>query len=231
MHSTTRLVCKPPTGQGAVCQEARRSGRWPKARSEDGGTEMKIRFFKQPADFRKWLEKHHGTARELVVGFYKKGSGKPSITWPESVDEALCFGWIDGVRRRIDDVSYTIRFTPRKPISTWSAVNIKRVRVLAGEGRMQPSGSKAFDARRANRSGIYSYEQRPGGFDDPYRSRLRRKPIAWAFFDAQPPSYKRAAIWWVVSAKKEETRLRRLEKLIQHSAAGETIPQFTRRKP
>ena len=165
------------------------------------------------------------------MGFYKRGSGEPSITWPESVDEALCFGWIDGVRRRIDDISYTIRFTPRKPGSTWSAINTKRVRSLTEEGRMRSAGLTAFEARRPNKSGIYSYEQRPEGLVPPYADMLAKNPAAKKFFDAQAPSYRRAATWWVISAKKEETRLQRAGTLIGLSAKGAWIPQFLRKPP
>jgi uncharacterized protein YdeI (YjbR/CyaY-like superfamily) len=189
---------------------------------------LKAKFFKTPLDFRKWLAAHHAKTTELLVGFYKKDSGKPSITWPESVDEALCFGWIDGIRRRIDDESYSIRFTPRKTSSTWSAVNIARVKELSREGRMAPAGDKAFAARKENRSGIYSYEQRSADLVAPYAGKLRRNKAAAKFFASQPPSYRKAANWWVVSAKQEATRLSRLEKLIALSAAGQTIPQFTR---
>jgi len=191
---------------------------------------MKVTFFKSPSDLRKWLEAHHATAQELWVGYYKKNSGKPSITWPESVDEALCFGWIDGVRKSVDEISYTIRFTPRKPRSIWSTVNIKRARELADQGRMRPAGLKAFQAREENRSGVYSYEQRPPELDGPYAQKLMRNKAAWDFFQAQPPSYRKAAAWWVISAKKEETRLKRLDKLIDDSAQGRTIPPFTRKK-
>jgi uncharacterized protein YdeI (YjbR/CyaY-like superfamily) len=190
---------------------------------------MQPKFFKSSSDFRKWLAAHHANAKELLVGFYKKGTGKLSITWPESVDEALCFGWIDGIRRRIDDDSYSIRFTPRKTSSTWSSVNIRRAQELIREGRVTPAGQKAFDARKENRSGIYSYEQRSAELVEPYASTLRRNKAATKFFASQPPSYRKAANWWVVSAKKEETRLKRLELLIKHSAAGQPIPQFTRR--
>jgi len=188
---------------------------------------MKPRFFKSPADFRRWLEARHTSAPELWVGFYKKDSGKPSITWPQSVDEALCYGWIDGIRKSIDEVSYMIRFTPRKSRSIWSAVNIKRAGELVEEGLMHPAGLKAFGVREENRSGIYSYEQRSPELSDEYGKRLKKSPVAWKFFQAQPPSYRKAANWWVTSAKKEETRLKRLDKLIQHSARGERIPQFT----
>jgi uncharacterized protein YdeI (YjbR/CyaY-like superfamily) len=187
---------------------------------------MKPKFFKNSSDFRKWLEANHASATELWVGFYKKDSGKPSLTWPGSVDQALCFGWIDGIRKSIDEVSYKIRFTPRKARSIWSAVNIKRAQELSYEGLMQPAGLKAYEAREENRSGIYSYEQRGPELPDQYRKILKKNPHACKFFDAQPASYRKAANWWVVSAKQEETRLRRLDKLIQHSAAEERIPQF-----
>lgn len=190
---------------------------------------MKPTFFATPADFRKWLEEHHETAKELLVGFHKKDSGKPSITWPESVDQALCFGWIDGVRRRIDEEAYSIRFTPRKPRSIWSAVNIKRAQELIEEGLMKPAGLRAFEARTENRSGVYSYENRRDVLDEPYASRLRENAAAAEFFESRPASYRKAAIWWVVSAKKEETRLKRLGELIDYSAKGQTIPAFTRR--
>ena len=190
---------------------------------------MEIKFFRSPADFRKWLEKHHATERELWVGFYKKDSGKPSITWPESVDEALCFGWIDGIRKSVDDTSYIIRFTPRRPRSIWSAVNIKRATELTRQGKMQPAGQKAFEARTENRSGIYAYEQRKPEFDEPYRKILEQNKAAWEFFEAQTPSYRKAVSWWVLSAKKEETRLKRLEKLVEDSTRSQTIPQLTRK--
>jgi uncharacterized protein YdeI (YjbR/CyaY-like superfamily) len=188
---------------------------------------LTIRFFKSPSDFRKWLETNHARAAELWVGFYKKDSGKPSITWPQSVDEALCFGWIDGIRKSIDDVSYKIRFTPRRPRSIWSAVNIKRAQELIEQRLMRPAGLKAFQAREEYRSGIYSYEQRPPELPDPYGRQLKENSAAWKFFQAQTPSYRRAATWWVVSAKREETRLKRLNKLMDDSANGRSISQFT----
>jgi uncharacterized protein YdeI (YjbR/CyaY-like superfamily) len=190
---------------------------------------MKPAFFRSALAFRKWLQRQYGAKQELLVGFYKTDSGKPSITWPESVDEALCFGWIDGVRKRVDDVSYTIRFTPRKPTSIWSSVNIKRAEALMEQGRMAPSGLHAFTARRANKSGIYSYEQRPGELVEPYAGMLANSTAAHEFFAQQAPSYRRAAVWWVISAKKEETRLKRAQTLIKLSGNGKLIPQFTRR--
>lgn len=191
---------------------------------------MKPTFFRSPAEFRKWLERHSGAKEELLVGFYKTGSGKPSITWSESVDEALCFGWIDGIRKRIDDLSYTIRFTPRKPGSTWSSVNTRKVKALIEQGRMAAMGLAAFEARRENKSGIYSYEQRPGKLIEPYSGMLVRNRAANAFFESQAPWYRRAAIWWVISAKKEETRLKRAQALIDLCKRGKLIPQLDRKK-
>ena len=163
------------------------------------------------------------------MGFYKKDSGKASITWPESVDEALCVGWIDGIRRSLDGESYTIRFTPRKPRSIWSAVNIARVEALSKEGRMQPAGLQAFEKRRENKSGIYSHEQRDQiELTDAEMAAFQANPKAWDYFRSQSNSYRKAALWWVVSAKKEETRTKRVATLIDDSANGRTIKQFTR---
>lgn len=184
---------------------------------------MTIKFFKTPADFRKWLQKHHDSAQEQWVRFYKRDSGRPSITWPQSVDEALCFGWIDGIRKTIDDVSYKIRFTPRRKGSIWSAVNIKRVEELCKNGLMQPAGLKAFETRKENKSGIYSYEQRSAELPAQYEKLLRQNKTAWGFFQAQPVWYRKQAFWWVVSAKKEETRLKRLEKLLEEFAQERRI--------
>jgi uncharacterized protein YdeI (YjbR/CyaY-like superfamily) len=186
---------------------------------------MAIKFFKSSAHFRVWLEANHATAEELWVGFYKKASGRPSVTWPESVDQALCFGWIDGVRKSIDEFSYKIRFSPRKPRSIWSVINIKRANELAAQGLLAPAGKKAFDRRTLNRSGIYSYEQRPQELPDPYRATLKQNMAAWDFFEAQPPSYRRVVTWWIISAKKEETKFKRLERLIKFSAQGQRLPE------
>lgn len=184
---------------------------------------MTIKYFKSANDFRRWLEKNHATTQELWVGYCKKGSQRPSITWPESVDEALCFGWIDGIRKSVDDLRYTIRFTPRRLGSIWSAVNIKRARELSDKGLMKRPGTVAFDARKENRSGVYSYEQRSANLDGSYEKRLRQNKAAWDFFYAQPPSYRKVIGWWIVSAKQEGTRLKRLEKLIRESARGERL--------
>jgi uncharacterized protein YdeI (YjbR/CyaY-like superfamily) len=185
-------------------------------------------YFSSPEEWRRWLARHHATARELLVGFYKAGTGHPTMTWPQSVDEALCHGWIDGVRRRVDEERYTIRFTPRTATSTWSAVNIRRMAELEAEGRVQPAGRAAFARRQERRSGVYSYEQRPEAFPEPYASALRRKAKAWAFFERQPPSYRRAVIWWVISARQEATREKRLAELIADSTRGTRLARFTR---
>jgi uncharacterized protein YdeI (YjbR/CyaY-like superfamily) len=184
-------------------------------------------FFPTPPDFRAWLEAHHDKFPDLLVGFYKKGSGKPSITWPESVDAALCFGWIDGVRKSIDETSYTIRFTPRRPISTWSSINIKRVHELKKMGLMHPAGLKAFASRSAKKSGIYSYEQRKSArFTREQEKQFRAIRSAWDFFRSQAPWYQRVTTYWVTSAKKEETRLKRLSVLIDHSQHRRTLPRL-----
>jgi uncharacterized protein YdeI (YjbR/CyaY-like superfamily) len=191
---------------------------------------MEPTTFERPEDFRAWLEQHHDSEPELWVGYHKKGSRKASITWPESVDEALCFGWIDGIRKSIDAERYMIRFTPRRARSVWSAVNIARVAVLTEAGRMRPAGLEAFEARREDRSGIYSYEQRDRARLEPgFEKRFRAKKRAWASFEAMPKSYRQAAIRWVMTAKKEETRERRLAALIESSAVGQTVPPLTRR--
>jgi len=191
---------------------------------------MKPVFFATPAEFRAWLEKHHDTVPELLVGFYKRGTGRPSITWPESVDEALCFGWIDGVRRTIDDESYSIRFTPRRPRSNWSAVNLKRVAELTTLDRMHPAGLRAFEARDPKRDQTYSFEQPKDAqkLSPELEAKLKANKKAWAFFDAQPPYYKRTISWWVMSAKKEETRLKRLATLIDDSAQGRRVGLMAR---
>jgi uncharacterized protein YdeI (YjbR/CyaY-like superfamily) len=190
---------------------------------------MNPRFFATPEAFRAWLEERHETATELWVGLYKKGSGRPSITWPEAVDEALCFGWIDSVRRSIGDDSYTNRFTPRKPDSTWSAVNVRRVGELTEQGRMRPAGLEAFRRRTADKTAIYSYEQRHEAKLDPaFERRFRSDRTAWDWFKAQPNGYRTNSVYWVMSAKKQETRERRLAALIEDSANRRTVGPLTR---
>jgi uncharacterized protein YdeI (YjbR/CyaY-like superfamily) len=188
---------------------------------------MKPAFFESPAAFREWLDRNHDSADELLVGFYKRGSGRASITWPESVDQALCFGWIDGVRRRIDEVSYTIRFTPRRRHSTWSAVNIRRVAELTKLGLMQPAGLRVFEQRREEKSAVYAYENVPRTLSPADEKRFRANRKAWEYFTGQAPSYRRVVINYVVSAKKEETRARRLATLIDDSAHHRRLGVYT----
>jgi uncharacterized protein YdeI (YjbR/CyaY-like superfamily) len=186
-------------------------------------------FFATPDEFRAWLEEHHDSAREVFVGYYKTSSSRPSITWPQSVDQALCFGWIDGMRKRIDDERYMIRFTPRKPSSTWSAVNVERIKELTELGLMRPEGLNAFQARVEGKTGVYAYERRDAAaLDEAEEREFSANPQAWAFFQARPPSYRTAAIWWVVSAKKPETRRKRLATLMEDSANGRTVKPLTR---
>jgi uncharacterized protein YdeI (YjbR/CyaY-like superfamily) len=188
-------------------------------------------YFATPAEFRAWLTLHSGDAESLWVGYYKAGCGKASVTWPESVEEALCFGWIDGRRQRIDAQRYMIRFSPRKPRSVWSAVNIAKVEELIRRRRMRPAGIAAYTLRRENRSGIYSYEQRTAELPEPYAGLLKRQARAAKYFATQPPSYRKAAIWWVVSAKQESTRARRFSRLIEDCAAERRLAQFVSAKP
>ena len=190
---------------------------------------MNPTFFAAPDEFRAWFAENHERESELLVGFYKVGTGRPSITWPESVDEALCYGWIDGVRRSLGEEAYTIRFTPRKQKSTWSAVNIKRVGELMELGRMQPAGLKAFHAREESNSRIYAYENRGVPFDPALEERFRANEKAWDFFQAQPPGYRKTSTYWVMSAKQEPTRLRRLDQLIADSENGRRIDRLTPR--
>jgi uncharacterized protein YdeI (YjbR/CyaY-like superfamily) len=189
---------------------------------------MRPKFFRDAVAFRRWLGAHHAHAAELLVGFYKKDCGRASLSWPESVEEALCFGWIDGVRRRLDALRYRVRFTPRRAGSIWSAVNLRKVAALRAAGRMQPAGLKVFRARRANRSGRYSYEQRPAQLPVPYARLLKRNAAAARFFMSQTPSYRRAATWGVISAQRPETRARRAALLVELSASGQLIRQFLR---
>ncbi len=181
-------------------------------------------FFPSASDFRQWLDGNHGWANDLWVGFHRKGSGAPSLTWEESVDAALCYGWIDGVRKRLDASRYVIRFTRRKPRSIWSVRNIARVKELVRMSLMEPAGLAAFRLMTSERSAVYSFEQRRGARLGPeHARRFRHSAAGWEFFRAQAPSYQRTAAWWVVSAKREETRWRRLEKLVEVSSAGRRL--------
>jgi uncharacterized protein YdeI (YjbR/CyaY-like superfamily) len=191
---------------------------------------MEIHFFSTATEFQAWLSAHHASAQEVWVGFYKKASGRPSMTWQEAVDEALCFGWIDSVRYSIDEVSYRQRFTPRRPGSNWSAINVRRVQELAKDGRMRPPGLEAFARRRADREPRYSFEQGEGTRGDEMVGEFRANPNAWRFWRSQPPGYRKIATWWVVSAKREETRRRRLATLIADSEVGQRIAMLRRGK-
>jgi uncharacterized protein YdeI (YjbR/CyaY-like superfamily) len=182
---------------------------------------VETHFFKTPAEFRAWLAENHASATEVGVVFHRKASGKPSMTWSEAVDQALCFGWIDSVARSLDEISRVQRFTPRKSKSNWSAVNIKKVEELTGRGLMAPAGLVAFARREEARSRVYSYENRHLAVLDPEReATFRADAGAWSFFGRQAPSYRHTAIFWVMSAKRAETRARRLEQLIEVSAHG-----------
>ena len=188
-----------------------------------------VAFFKHKDDFRAWLAQHHGTAAELWVGFFKKHTGQVGMTYPESVDQALCFGWIDGVRNSVDADSYCNRFTPRKPSSNWSAVNTRRVQELIDAGLMQPPGLAAFQARDPAKANQYSFEREHAAFDAALEKRFRASKAAWSFFQAQPPGYRRTITWWVMSAKRPDTRERRIDRLIEDSAAGRRTGEPARR--
>lgn len=178
---------------------------------------MSVTFFKTQDDFRKWLESNHEKETELTVGFYKVDSGKPSMNWSQSVDQALCFGWIDGVRKSIDKESYSIRFTPRRNTSNWSAINIKKIEELTKAGLMKPAGLKAFSLRKDTKSEIYSYENDTTFLDSDYEIQFRENTKAWDFFMKQAPSYRKAIMRWIMSAMQEKTRQSRLEKTIKES--------------
>jgi uncharacterized protein YdeI (YjbR/CyaY-like superfamily) len=182
-----------------------------------------VKVFPSAAELRRWFETHHATDNEVWVGYYKKGVPKQSVSYMDAVDEGLCFGWVDSVGYRVDDEVYTNRFTPRRKGSNWSTRNVARVGELIVEGRMHPAGLAAFEQRREDRTGIYSYENRPRDLPSEYLQQLRSNPAAWHFWQAQTSSYRRGATWWVVSAKQEVTRQRRLETLIEDAAAGRKI--------
>ncbi len=185
------------------------------------------KFFAKSADLRKWLQHNHAMAEELWVGLYKKKTGKPSVTWPEVVDQALCFGWIDGIRKSIDDESYMNRLTPRRKGSNWSAINIKRVQELIDAGLMRPAGLKAFEARDEKKANSYSFERAHVEFSPAQLKQFKKNKRAWESFQAQPPSARKVATWWVISAKQEATRVRRLAQLIEKTAAGERVGVMT----
>ncbi len=186
-------------------------------------TPREATFFDSPADFRRWLEEHHASEQELWIGYHKRTSGLGGMTYAQAVDEALCFGWIDGQVRRLDETSYANRWTPRRRGSTWSVANVQRVAELTAEGRMDSAGRRAYEARRADRTAQYSYENRPRDLPEEYAAIFRTNPAAWQFFKDAPASYRRSMTWWIVNAKRPETRARRLAAVIREAAAGRRI--------
>jgi uncharacterized protein YdeI (YjbR/CyaY-like superfamily) len=179
-----------------------------------------VRFFATPADLRDWFDANHESADELWLGYYRKSTGRPSVDWPQAVDEALCVGWIDGVRYSLDDTTHAQRFTPRRKGSIWSAINVAKVAALTAERRMRPAGLAAFEARTPERTAIYSYEREAAAFSDEEAARLGADASAWANWERRPPSYRKAATHWVTSAKQPATRDRRMASLIEETAAG-----------
>lgn len=196
--------------------------------SAAGDSAANPKFFATPAAWRAWLRANHAKAEALWVGFHRRGSGTPSITWPQSVDGALCFGWIDGLRKSVDATRYAIRFTPRRARSIWSNINTKRYGELEAAGLVRAAGRKAFAARRDDRTGLASFEQEKVEFPAAFLRTFKMNKAAWTWYQAQPPWYRRTSAWWVISAKREETRLRRLATLIADCAAGRTIKPLTR---
>jgi uncharacterized protein YdeI (YjbR/CyaY-like superfamily) len=188
---------------------------------------MKPRFFRSAEEFGKWLERQHGDSSELLVGFYNRKSGRGGLTYGEALNHALCFGWIDGIRKNSGEDSYTIRFTPRRPGSAWSEVNIRHVERLIEQGLMHESGLGAFGQRDPEKTKRYSYEERSRGLDEACEATFRSNAEAWAFFEDQPPGYRRTVSWWVMSAKREETRQKRLATLIDESRTGRRLPMLT----
>lgn len=180
-------------------------------------------FFKNAAEFREWLEGHYKTEKEIIVGYYKTKTGKPSMSWSESVDQALCFGWIDGIRRSIDEESYCIRFTPRNPQSIWSAVNVRKVGDLTAKGLMKPEGLEIFNKRNQEKTAVYSFENRPKNLPEELEKEFKKSSMAWKFFNEQAPYYCRTAIFWILSAKTEKTQRARLTKLIEASGDGRRL--------
>ena len=186
----------------------------------------KLRFFRSPSGFRRWLEKNHDKSQELWIGFYRKDSGKGGMTYHEALDEALCFGWIDGIRKKIDEYSFTNRFTPRKRNSIWSNVNVAHIERLKREGRMMPPGIAAFNAKDETRAGVYSFERERAELEPQMKKRFRENAKAWKYFEAQPPYYRRIAAWWIISAKRDETREKRLAELIRVSSKEMRLAPF-----
>lgn len=180
-------------------------------------------FFASPAEFRRWLQRHHRSARELWVGFHRKATGRPTLTWPESVAEALCYGWIDGIRKRVDGTRYAIRFTPRKERSIWSAVNVKTMAELIAAKRVKPAGLRAWERRSDEKTAIYAYEREHASFDAEAERQFRRNRAAWKYWESRPPGYRRLMTFWVASGKRPETRAKRLAELIARCEEGRPI--------
>jgi uncharacterized protein YdeI (YjbR/CyaY-like superfamily) len=190
---------------------------------------MKPTYFQTEGDFRRWLKANHETAAELLVGFWKKGTGKPSIDWPQARDQALCFGWIDGVRKSLGDDAYTIRFTPRRRGSIWSKINVERFAALQADGQMTAAGERAYEENK-HKSGLYAYEKPLASLSREEEKHFRKAKTAWAYWDVQPPSYRRSVLNWITTAKKPETRVKRLATLIEDCAAGRRIAGYDWRK-
>ena len=201
------------------------------SQSEPGSSPESAVFFESREAFIAWLDEHHTVVPAYWVGLYKKGSGRVNMTWPESVDAALCFGWIDGQGKSLGEEARAIRFSPRRKGSIWSAVNVRRVGELAEQGLVRPAGQAAFAARRDDRTAIYSHEQEMPEFAAAQLAAFQENAAAWAFFSARPPSYRKAATWWVISAKREETRDRRMQTLIEDSAQERLLGHLQRGKP
>jgi uncharacterized protein YdeI (YjbR/CyaY-like superfamily) len=191
---------------------------------------MTAQFFATAADLRDWFERNHESAPELFVGYWKKGTGETGVSHPEAIEQALCFGWIDSIARRIDERSYQVRFTPRRKGSVWSAVNVAKIAELTGLGLMHPAGTRAFELRKPDRVAVYAYEQpEDARLDEAQTARFQAEPAAWAWFSGQTAAYRRSALHWVISAKRADTRERRLAQLIADSAAGRKVPPLTPR--
>jgi len=225
----TRTAAKPAKSPARTNAAPRAKPASPARAAGPGADAANPRFFATPALWRAWLAKHHASTDVLWVGFRRVGSGEPSITWPQSVDEALCFGWIDGLRKSLDATSYAIRFTPRKTTSNWSAVNVRRMAELEREGRVAEAGRRAFAARREERTAIYTYEKRPIDLSPGHAKVLRANAAAWRWWSEQPPGYRKSVAWWIASAKQDATRERRLAQLVTCCAEGRPVPPYVPR--
>ncbi len=186
---------------------------------------VKPTYFPTEANFRRWLAANHETAPELLVGFWKKSTGKPSIDWPQARDQALCFGWIDGLRRSLGEDAYTIRFTPRRKGSIWSKVNVERFNALKADGQMTPAGERAYEENK-HKTGLYSYERPLASLATDEETLFRKNKAAWADWEKRPPGYRKTVLGWITGAKRPETRAKRLAELMAVSAEGRRLPQY-----